>query len=64
MCSSLMRSFVVHIFFMFQDTVWQLSNLDVFIVVPFNSSTGLAIVAEADLSCGDFCPKKVVVTNW
>ena len=31
-----------------------------FIVVPFSSSTGLAIVAEASLRCGDFFPKKVV----
>ena len=31
-----------------------------FIVVPFNSSTGLAIVAEANLRCGDFLSKKVV----
>ena len=34
-----------------------------FIVVPFISSTGLAIVAEVNLRCGDFfLPKKVVVT--
>ena len=35
-----------------------------FIVVPFISSTGLAIVAEADMRCGDFFSKKVVVTKW
>ena len=29
-----------------------------FIVVPFISSTGLAIVAEADLSCVNFLPEK------
>ena len=28
-------------------------------VVPFLNSTGLAIVAEADLRCGDFLSKKV-----
>ena len=30
-----------------------------FIVVPLIRSTGLAIVAEADLRCGDFCAKKM-----
>ena len=29
-----------------------------FLVVPFISSTGLAIVAEANLHCGDFLSKK------
>ena len=29
-----------------------------FIVVPFISSTGLAIVAEANLRCGDFLSEK------
>ena len=29
-----------------------------FIVAPFINFTDLAIVAEADLRCGDFCPKK------
>ena len=33
-------SFVVQIFFIFQDILWQLSNLDVFFVVPFINSTG------------------------
>ena len=28
-------------------------------VVPFLNSTGLAIVAEADLRCGDFLSEKV-----
>ena len=31
-------------------------------VVPFISSTGLAIVAEANLRCGHFLSEKVVVT--
>ena len=41
-----------------------------FIVVPFISSTGLAaVVAEADLRCGDFlseknCQKLVVSTSF
>ena len=35
-----------------------------FIVVPFIISTGLAIVAEADLRCGEFLSEKIVVTNW
>ena len=39
-----------------------------FIVVPFISSTGLAIVVEADLLCGDFlfkksCRHKLVVST-
>ena len=33
-----------------------------FIVVTFISSTGLAIVAETSLRCGDFLSEKVVVT--
>ena len=45
--------------------MWLLRNLDVFIVVPFINSYGLAIVAEADLHCDDFfSEKKFVVTNW
>ena len=28
-------------------------------VVPFLNSTGLAIVAESDLRCGDFFPEKI-----
>ena len=39
-----------------------------FIAVPFIESSGLAIVAEADLRCGDFlseesCPHKLVVST-
>ena len=58
-----MRSFVVQFFF--QDSLcgW-LKNLYVFNVVPFFNSTGLAIVAEAELRCGEFSSEKVVVTNW
>ena len=59
-------------FFVFEDTLWlvkSLSHLDVFFVVPFISSTGLAIVAEANLRCGDFlsdksCHKLVVSTSF
>ena len=45
-----------------------LRNLDVFIVVPFINSYGLAIVAEADLRCGEFsseksCRHKLVVST-
>ena len=29
-----------------------------FIVAPVIDSTEIAIVVEADLRCGDFCPKK------
>ena len=40
-----------------------------FLVVPFINSTGLTIVAEADLRCGDFlseknCHKLVVSTSF
>ena len=39
-----------------------------FIVIPFINSTGLAIVTEADLRCGDFlseksCRHKLVVST-
>ena len=64
LCLSLMRSFVVQIFSFSRTLCGLLSHLDVFIVVPFLISTGLAIVAEADMRCGDFFfRKKVVVTN-
>ena len=59
-----MRSFEVQIFSFFRTLCDQLSHLDVFIIVPFINSTALAIVAEADLRCGDLCLKEVVVTNW
>ena len=50
-------------FFIFQDSVWLVKKSWWFIAAPFIDSTDLAIVAEADLRCGDFCLKKVV-TNW
>ena len=53
-----MRSFEVQIFSFFRTLCDQLSHLDVFNIVTFISSTGLAIVAEADLRCGDFLSKK------
>ena len=46
-------------FSFFRTLCGYLSHLDVFIVVPFISSTGLAIVAEANLRCGVLCPKKL-----
>ena len=46
------------LFFIFQDIMWLVKQLDVFIVVPFLNYTGLAIGTEADLRCGDFFPKK------
>ena len=50
--------------FSFSRTVCgYLRNLDVFIVIPFINSTGLAIVAEANLHCGNFLSEKIV-TNW
>ena len=51
-------------FFVFQDTVWLVNQVDVFIIIPFISSTGLAIVAETDLLCDNFLSENIVVTNW
>ena len=70
MCISLMRSLVVQIFSFFSTVCGRLRNLDVFVDVPFINSTGLAIVAEADLPCEDFLSEKncrhklVVSTNF
>ena len=52
----------------FRTLCGKLSHLDVFIVVPFISSARLAIVAEADLLCGNFlsvksCRHKLVVST-
>ena len=64
-----MRSFGV-IFFSFLRTVCDLlRNLDVINVVQFINSTGLVIVAEADLRFGYFlseesCHKLVVYTSF
>ena len=48
--------------------MWLVKNLDMFIFFPIISSTGLAIVAEADLRCGAFlseknCRHKLVVST-
>ena len=55
------------IFFIFQDTVWLVNLLDKFIVVPFISSTRLALVAEAVCSVIIFvqksCRHKLVVST-
>ena len=59
-----MRLFVVQGFSFFRIVCGYLRIHDVFIVVPFISSSGLAIVAESNLRCGEFLRKKVVVTNW
>ena len=54
-----MRSFVVQVFFSFFRTLFDyLRHLDVFIIVPFVSSIGLEIVAEADLLGGNFLSEK------
>ena len=58
LCSSLMRLFVVQGFSFFRTVCGYLTNLDVFIVVIFINSYGLAIVAEADLHCGEFFSEK------
>ena len=68
LCSSLMRLFVVQGFSFFRTLCGYLGNLDVFIFVPFINSSGLAIVSEADLRCGDFlseksCRHKLVVST-
>ena len=59
LCSSLMRFFVVQMFSFFRNVLGNFSHLDVFIVAPFISSTGLAIVAEADLLCVSYFPEKI-----
>ena len=66
--SSLMSLFVVQGFSFFRTVCGYLRFLDVFIVVPFINSSGLAIVAEADLSHGEFlseknCRHKLVVST-
>ena len=53
-----MRSFVVQIFSCSRTVCGWLRSLDEFVVVPCINSTGLAIVAEADLCCGDFLSEK------
>ena len=62
-----MRSFLVQVFSFSRTACGSLGNLDVLNVVPFINSTGLAIVAEADLHCGEFysqksCRHKLVVS--
>ena len=59
--------FVVQIF-SFSRSVWLVRSLDEFTVVLIINSTWLAIVAEADLRCGDFlseesCRHKLVVST-
>ena len=52
-------------FFIFQDSVWLVKKSICVHYTPFIDATGLAIVQEAELRCGDFLSeKKVVVTNW
>ena len=63
-----MRLFVVQGFSFFRTVCGYLTNLDVFNVVPFINSTGLAISAEAELRCGEFsseksCRHKLVVST-
>ena len=43
----------------FRTVCGWLRSLDVLIDVPFINSTGLAIVPEADLRCGDFLSEKI-----
>ena len=67
LCSSLMRLFVVQVFSFFRTVCGYLRNLDVFIVVPFINSDGVATVPEADLRCDEFlseksCRHKLVVS--
>ena len=64
-----MRSFVVPFFFIFRTVCDLLRDIDVFTVVPFLNSAGLAILAVADLRRGDFlseknCHKLVVSTSF
>ena len=53
-----MRFFVVQIFSFSRTVCSWLRSLDEFIVVPIINFTGLAIVVEADLCCGDFLSEK------
>ena len=53
-----MRFFVVQNFSFLRTVCGYLSYLDVFIVVSFVRSTRKAIVAEANLRCGDFLFEK------
>ena len=55
---------MVQFFSFFRTVHGSVRNPDVFVVVPILNSTGLAIVAEVDLRCGDFLSEKIVVTNW
>ena len=57
-----MRFFVVQVFSFSRTMCGLLSHLDVFIIVSFVKSTRKAIVAEANLLCGDFLFEKNVVT--
>ena len=55
-------------FSFFRTVCGYVRNFDVFIVVPFINSSGLAIVAEAVLRCGEFlseksCRHKLVVST-
>ena len=58
LCSSLMRFFVVQIFSFSRAVCSWLRSLDEFIVAPIIYFIGLAIVAKADLCCGDFLSEK------
>ena len=49
-----MRFFVVQIFSFSRTVRGKLRSLDEFIVFPIINSTGLAIVVEAALLCGNF----------
>ena len=60
---------MVQLFLFIRTLCGQLRHLDVIIDIPFIRSTGLAIVAEADLLCGIFlseksCHKLVVSTSF
>ena len=68
LCSFLMRFFVVQNFSLSRTVCGWLRNLDEFIVVPIINYAGLAIVAEADLLCGnclyeESCRYKLVVST-
>ena len=64
LCLFLMRSFVVQIFPFFRTRFGLLNHLDVYIVVQFISSTGIAVVVEGDLLYDSFLFEKIIVTNW
>ena len=62
LCSSLMRFFVVQVFFIFQDSVWLVKKTWCVHCCSIHPFYWVSHHLRGDLRCGDFCPKKIVVT--